>query len=89
MTKKDIFTQIIAETIGKSVEYVATFADLIDRKMDPHWHAELPDKEAYELLETLRKEKPGILAWLVQGAMEEYSSGGKTLKKILSMPDIR
>ena len=68
MTKKDIFIQIISEVSGKSIDLVTELINLVaDKKLKLNWNNELPDEEADELLEALRKEKAGILNWLVQG----------------------
>ena len=69
MKRGDVFTQILSEVTGKPKE---SLADLLEafKATIPGQHKfdeEIPDTEAKELLENLRKEKSGILSWLVRG----------------------
>ena len=80
MTYQDIFVQVISEVSGKSKkdisELLATF-----REANPggKWDKVIPDNEAKELLDTLRNEAPGILAWLVRGGMDVARHESNTL----------
>lgn len=68
MTNQDVLVQILHEVTGRPKKQVrkiveATRSALPDRgrKYDEH----LPPAEAEQLLTSLRTEKEGILAWLV------------------------
>lgn len=71
MTHADIFVQILSEVSGRSKNEIAEFLKML-RKARPQgkWDEEVPPLEAEKLLSDLRGEAPGILAWLVKGAME-------------------
>jgi len=71
MTKAEIFIQILSEVSGRSTdEITALFKNM--RKANPggKWDDEVPAAEAEKLLNDLRAEAPGILAWLVRGGIE-------------------
>lgn len=71
MTNQDIFIQIVSEVSGRPKEEIADLLAAI-RRAHPggKWDKELSDKEAETLLVELRAEAPGILRWLVEGAMQ-------------------
>jgi hypothetical protein len=71
MTRKEIFIQILSEVSGKSKQEIAELLSTF-RKANPggEWDEVIPDNEAEKLLNDLRGEAPGILAWLIKGAME-------------------
>lgn len=72
MTYQEIFIQIISEVSGKPRDEIAGLLGAF-RRANPtagKWDKEIPADEAEKLLASLRAEAPGILAWLVQGAME-------------------
>ena len=71
MTYAEIFIQTISEVLGKSKQEITKLLSTI-RKAHPggKWDKIIPDKDAEKLLTELRAEAPGILRWLVQGAME-------------------
>ena len=67
----EIFIQILSEVSGKPKQEIAELLFNF-RKANPggKWDEVIPDNEAETLLNDLRSEAPGILAWLVKGAME-------------------
>lgn len=71
MTYEEIFIQVLSEVSGKSKHEIAGLVSNL-RKAKPggKWDEVIPDNEAEKLLNDLRSEAPGILAWLVKGAME-------------------
>lgn len=71
MTNQEIFIQIISEVSGKSKQEIAELLSVF-RKTNPggEWDKIIPDKDAEKLLNDLRAEAPGILAWLIKGAMD-------------------
>ena len=70
MTNKDVLIQILSEVSGKPKSEVESLFENIKgnmplgNKMDK----ELSDQDAEKLLSNLRKEKSGIMDWLIQGA---------------------
>jgi hypothetical protein len=70
MKTSDIICKILSEVTGKPESDVRAILDMI-----PMNDKELTDKEARELLTNLRKEKAGILAWLVRGRMQAEKRG--------------
>lgn len=78
MTYADVFTQILHEVTGKPKKQVFELIDVV-KTLHPDKHnfdKELSDQQAEELLNNLRKEKEGILAWLVKGAVETQKNEG-------------
>ena len=76
MTKADILIQIFAEVSGAPKQHVADpLSNVLRIHPVPLWHESLTDSEAEELLHGLREEAPGILAWLIEGAMMAPDSG--------------
>lgn len=71
MTNKDVFIQILSEVSGKPEQEVADLLTTL-RRAHPggKWDNELSENEAEKLLITLRAKAPGILRWLIEGAME-------------------
>lgn len=79
MTYGDVLVQITAEAVGVTVDEAREHIDM--------WFAasgsrgrlddELPDAEAAELLDQLRKEKPGILNWYLAGRREHIAAAKK------------
>ncbi|MBW1702823.1 MAG: hypothetical protein JRJ50_12030 [Deltaproteobacteria bacterium] len=71
MTYAKLFIQIISEVSGKPEQEIA---DLLSTFREAHpggnWDQVIPANEAEKLLNDLREEAPGILAWLVKGAMD-------------------
>lgn len=69
MTRADIFVQILSEVSGRPCREVAAILSEF-RRSHPGgtWDQVIPDDEAKKLITDLRKEAPGILAWLVEGA---------------------
>lgn len=71
MTYGDVMSQILSEVTGQSKEQIQYLLDIIATQF-PGKHKldeELPDKKAEQLLNDLRKEGSGILAWLVRCGM--------------------
>ena len=71
MTYQEIFIQIISEVSGKSKQETGELLSAF-RKTHPggKWDTPIPDKDAEKLLNDLRGEAPGILAWLIKSAMD-------------------
>ena len=71
MTYSEIFIQIISEVSGKPKQEITDLLSTF-RKAHPggKWDNIIPDKDAEKLLTELRAEAPGILRWLIEGAME-------------------
>lgn len=71
MTKADIFIQIMFEVSGKPKMKISDTLQHF-RKVHPggNWDVEVPCEKEKKLLDDLRKEVPGILAWSVKGAVE-------------------
>ena len=76
MTNLDIMTTLLAETTGFPVTYwdhcvrCAIAERGLDIATDTALLHTVPEPEARRLLSALRKEKSGILAWLVEGAVK-------------------
>jgi len=71
MTRGDVMVQILHEVTGKSKEFAREIFELSLRDCPGHkFNEEMSDKEADELLNGLRKEKEGILNWLLRGNLE-------------------
>ncbi len=71
MTRGDVIIQILHEVTGKPQKIVRELFDLALKNIPEHKFDEaLSDKEAEELLNGLRKEKEGILNWLLRGNLE-------------------
>lgn len=80
MTKAEIFVQIISEVSGAPRQEVAELLSNILRVHPvPALDEKIPDNEVEELLHGLREEAPGILAWLIEGAMSVPSYDRNTL----------
>ena len=71
MTYGDILAQILSEVTGRSKDQVQDLLKIVDVKFSGQHKLdeELPEEKAEQLLNDLRKEKSGILAWLVRHAM--------------------
>jgi hypothetical protein len=65
MTNRDVMIQILTEVSGKSKEYVTEVVSIVPYRKS--FDSELPNDEANELLEKLRREKAGIMNWLIEG----------------------
>ncbi len=71
MTHEDVLVQILSEVTGKPKNEISDLMTVFkDRFPTGHkFNEELPDEKAEKLLNDLRKEKAGILKWLVEGKM--------------------
>jgi hypothetical protein len=71
MTYEDVLIQILSEVTGNSKSEVTDLMKIFkDRFPIGHkLNEELPDDKAEKLINELRKEKAGILQWLIQGKM--------------------
>ena len=71
MTRKDIFIKIISELTKQPESYISGRVDLIRGAMPggDRFDDELSDNEAQNLLAGLRKDKSGVLTWLMQGRL--------------------
>ena len=71
MTYSEIFIQIISEVSGKPKQEITDLLSTF-RKAHPggKWDNIIPDNDAEKLLTELRAETPGILKWLVEGAIK-------------------
>ena len=77
MTNADVFVQVLHEVTGKPILEVRKLLDMaIERTGPARFFEEIPDDEAEKLMESLRAEKEGILAWLVEGAMQVERNSG-------------
>lgn len=77
MTKADVFVQILHEVTGKSKEEVRILLDEATAQTGrAGFDEELTDAEAEQWLEDLRKEKDGIMNWLLRGAQEVERNAG-------------
>lgn len=78
MTRGEIIIQIISEVSGKSK---SEFSDLLSsvpkNKSLGKWDEEISEKEAQKLINELRSDSSGILAWLVRGAMAVNRNKGR------------
>ena len=70
MTYEEIFIQIISEVSGKPKQEIS---NLLSAFQQTHpgdkWDKIIPEHKADKLCNDLRKETPGILKWLHNGAM--------------------
>ncbi len=80
MTYKEIFIQILSEVSGKPKKELSDLLTII-RSTHPggKWDNVLSQKESDDLLNKLRKEAPGILRWLYEGAAEVERHGSNTV----------
>ena len=77
MTKKDIIVQVLVEVSEKPVDFVKGLLERFDEEHPgAKWNDELPDEEAQRMLSDLRREKSGIMAWLVRGAIDVAKNTG-------------
>lgn len=77
MTKADVFVQILHEVTGKSKEEVRTLLDEATAATGrAGFDEELTDEEAEQWLADLRKEKAGIMNWLLRGAQDAGRNEG-------------
>lgn len=77
MTRADVFVRILHEVTGKPKSEVRALLDaVIAAQGAGNFFEELPDAEAEELMQSLRQEKEGILAWLEEGAMQVKRNAG-------------
>ncbi len=81
MTNQDVLTKVLHEVTGLSSEDIESML-FTCRAMHPgnlpKLDQELSEQEAERLLQKLRSERAGILAWLVRGAVavhEDITSG--------------
>lgn len=71
MTYSDILTQILSEVTGKPKDQLNDLLEEFKKRFQGQHRLdeELPPDKAEQLLDNLRKEKSGILAWLVRGGL--------------------
>jgi hypothetical protein len=69
VTNADVFVQILSEASGRPPNLVRVLLDELCQTMGAkhRLNAELPTERAEQLLSDLRKELPGIRAWLAEG----------------------
>ena len=72
MKTSDVICKILGEVTGKPESSFRSFLDLIPPR---EGDKELTDQEAEELLNKLRKEKSGILNWLLKGQQQVIDRG--------------
>lgn len=79
MTFAQIFTQILSEVTNRPQEEVNELLDTF-RQVHPegNWDREYSPDEAQNLIEKLRKEAPGIRAWLSEGAESALKRQGSS-----------
>lgn len=76
MTRRDIIVTVLSEVSGKPRDHFERLLKEAERARPGEfskYDEQLPHKEAQELLAKLRAGGPGIMAWLVRGAMEVMS----------------
>lgn len=77
MTKKDIIVQVLVEVSGRPVDFVRGLLEQFEKEHPgSKWHDEMPGEEAQRMLSDLRREKAGIMAWLVRGAVDVAKKTG-------------
>jgi len=78
MTRAEVFIQILSEVSGRPKTEVAELLNSI-REAQPgdKFDEDLPDKDAALLMAELRKEKDGILIWLLDGAARVRKQTGE------------
>lgn len=71
MTYGDIMAQILSEVTDKPKDQVDDLLEEFKKRFPVQYNLdeEVPPEKAEQLLDSLRKEKSGILAWLVRGGM--------------------
>lgn len=71
MTNREIFTQILSEATGKPKKEVEHLTLALTKHIGiGRLDEERPQGQGEKLLEQLRRELPGIRAWLEQGRRE-------------------
>jgi phage/plasmid-associated DNA primase len=73
MKNEDIFIQILRETTGKPPREVRKIVEAIklrEPELRVGFEKHVSDKKARKILSDLRREKPGILNWLLAGAAQ-------------------
>lgn len=68
MTNADVMVQILSEASGKPKSEFAAMLACFPPEKRGQLDKELTDDEAKRLIESLRQEQSGILAWMVKGA---------------------
>jgi hypothetical protein len=78
MTYGDVLVQILSEVSGLPKSQIKNQLEQFKENVQGNHKLddELSDDEASELLNSLRKEKSGILAWLARGAMDAHKKTG-------------
>ena len=82
MKGRDIFCQILSEVTGYSKDQVALMLEVFRRQHpgSDRFDDEIPEQEAQELLSDLRKEKPGIMNWLIKGYRDYIRDNGLNVR---------
>lgn len=83
MKRRDIMIKILAEVTGRAERDVAELMDVLyaaKPKAAAALEEELPDDEAEKLMARMRAEGPGILARLMQGAVDVTGSGSDVVQ---------
>ncbi len=78
MKNEDIFIQILHETTGKSPREVRTIVEamkLHKPELRAGFERHVPNKKARKILLELRREKPGVVRWLLAGGGQVKGGG--------------
>jgi len=68
MKNSDIYKTILSEASGRPLEEIDKMFEAFTKSFGTfNFDKELPEEEAQKLLAQLRKELPGISAWLIEG----------------------
>lgn len=69
MKRRDVFIQILHEVSGRPKAFIETILDsfLAAIPSKNNFDEKISDAEYEDMLNGLRKEKEGILAWLIRG----------------------
>jgi phage/plasmid-associated DNA primase len=78
MTRADIMAQILSEVTGKPKDQVTNLLERFKEIFSDtfKFDEELSDEEAEQTLQKLRKEKSGILNWLLEGTYRVHKRTG-------------
>ncbi len=82
MTFRDIFCQILSEVTGRPKIYMAELLDVffLLHPVPNRFDEEIPEEQAQEMLSDLRKEKPGIMNWLIEGNKDYIRDNGLNVR---------
>lgn len=77
MTYADVLKIVLNEVSGLTHEQIDANLEIIRKKApNSKLDEEIPSDRAKMLLVQLREQGPGVLAWLVRGAVEVFKNSG-------------